>query len=233
MLPRQEVMPYTKSIRSLTLWTTAFILSLALNAMFLTILPELINKNPSKPKMIDDVSSFDVIRMKRQETPPRKKEIKKLEKEKKLEKKTLEPRLIHKKPEKIEPKLPFELNPRLPVGPGTLPTFPLQSAAIDFNGLKNVYGVGDLDGPLTPLAKIPPIYPINARRRGIEGWVKVQFIVTHKGVVDQIEIIEATPPDIFDQSVIHCVSSWRFKPGTIQGEPVDTWVNTTIRFNLN
>jgi periplasmic protein TonB len=229
----QEVKPPLKSIRSFTLWTTALVFSLVLNAVFLSILPELMNKNPSKPEIVDNVSFVSVIRVKRKEIPAKKKEIKKPEKEKKPEKKLLKAQVIQNKPKKIHPKLPFKLNPKLPSGPGTLPTFPLQSAAIDFSGFKDSYGIGDLDGPLTPLAKVPPIYPMNARRRGVEGWVKVKFLVTDKGFVDQIEIVDAEPLKIFDNSVIRCVSSWRFKPGTVHNEPVNTWVSTTIRFNLD
>ncbi len=51
-------------------------------------------------------------------------------------------------------------------------------------------------------------------------------------LVDQIEIIEAEPKQVFDESVIRCVSSWRFAPGEVRGEPVKTRVQTTIRFKL-
>ena len=98
-----------------------------------------------------------------------------------------------------------------------------------FNGS---YTIGELDSPLTPLVKIPPIYPMQATRRGIEGHVTVEFLVTKKGLVSQIQILNSSPKHIFDKSVTRCVAQWKFKPGTIEGIPVATLAQTTIRFKL-
>ena len=68
---------------------------------------------------------------------------------------------------------------------------------------------------------------------GIQGWVKVRFIVTEQGTVNDISVIEAKPKNIFEHSVIRSLSSWRFTPGTVQGIPVKTLVKTTIRFELD
>ena len=89
-----------------------------------------------------------------------------------------------------------------------------------------------MEGGLTPLAKVAPLYPLRARRRGIEGWVTVRFVVNEQGRVDEIDITAAEPEKIFDQSVMQCVSSWRFTPGKVAGVPVKTRVETTIRFEL-
>lgn len=98
--------------------------------------------------------------------------------------------------------------------------------------LKAHYTMGELDFPLTPLVKIPPIYPMLATRRGIEGYVTVSFLVTKKGLVQQIRIVDSRPKHVFDKSVTNCVSQWKFKPGTIEGIPVATLAQTTIRFKL-
>ncbi len=62
--------------------------------------------------------------------------------------------------------------------------------------------------------------------------MKVKILVTEQGLVNKVEILEAKPKDVFEQSVIRCISSWRFSPGTVQGVPVKTWVITKIRFEL-
>ncbi len=92
--------------------------------------------------------------------------------------------------------------------------------------------LAELDSPLVPLVKIPPVYPLRAIRRGIEGVVDVEFIITKKGRIEQPKIIKALPEKIFDQSVLNCVSRWKFKPGTVEGIPVNTRASTTIRFKL-
>ena len=79
---------------------------------------------------------------------------------------------------------------------------------------------------------MPPVYPPSAKRRGIEGWVKVRFVVNPRGEVQDVSIVDAKPPGVFDDSVTRCVFGWRFQPGTVDGTPVSAWVETTVRFEL-
>jgi protein TonB len=62
--------------------------------------------------------------------------------------------------------------------------------------------------------------------------VKVRFLVDEQGGVSNASVLEAEPDDIFDQSVIRCVSAWRFKPGTVGGHSGEGLGETTIRFEL-
>jgi protein TonB len=103
---------------------------------------------------------------------------------------------------------------------------------VDITALQGAFSVGQLDGPLTTLTRIPPVYPIQARRRGIEGWVKVAFIVNENGDVGSITVLKSEPEGLFDKSVERCVRGWRFKPGTVGGTPVKAQVETVIRFEL-
>ena len=190
------------------------------------LLPLLISKDPPELIAVDMIEQVRLIHLQK-ETPPK-------------------PPAEHKKPDPLEkpkPKpmpnqvvkeqlqLAFELNPRLPKGPTTLelppPDLDLQSVTGDA-----VFEVGDLDAPLTTVARIPPLYPLKARRRGVEGWVKVRLLVNEQGDVSSITIVEAEPSGIFEKSVRNCVASWRFQPGTVGGVPVKAQVETVIHFTL-
>ena len=127
--------------------------------------------------------------------------------------------------------LPFEINPRLPSGPHTLALPPLE-AAFDTSGLGEAFAAADLDTPLTAVVRIPPVYPLQAKHRGVQGWVRVRFVVDEQGNVGSVSILESRPPGVFDRNVIQCVSGWRFKPGTVEGTAVKAWAETTIRFKL-
>ena len=98
--------------------------------------------------------------------------------------------------------------------------------------LKSVFGLAELDKPLIPLVRIPPVYPLSAKRMGIEGWVRVRFIVDEKGNVRDIKIIKSHPKGVFEDATIRAVSKWKFTPGTVEGVPVKTLVETTIKFRL-
>ncbi len=95
-----------------------------------------------------------------------------------------------------------------------------------------VFAVGQLDGPLAAISKTAPVYPAAAKRRNIEGWIKVKFLVDEQGQVDRVSVLEAEPEGIFDQAVLRCVSAWRFKPGTKGGVAVKALVEQTITFKL-
>lgn len=95
-----------------------------------------------------------------------------------------------------------------------------------------LYGQEQIDGALIPLKRTQPGYPAPARRRNIEGWVQVRFIVNEQGHTEQIQILAAEPEGVFEKSVISTIGLWRFRPGTIDGRRVRVLVEQTIRFQL-
>lgn len=239
-------------------WGMAILLAAILNLSLFGLMPGLIQQ----PKMPEDMEPIldmvQVIRLKTPENSP-KKEQKKEPKPKKLEQKRPEPQKREmtspQPPLQVKPKLPFELNPSLPKLSTSLAMPPLEHFSMDVDApeiepsptplpkatapvisapapMKSFYAVGELDGGIVPLVKVPPLYPMRARRRGIEGWVTVRFQVDKTGRVTQPEIVKADPEKVFDNSVLRCVSQWKFRPGTVEGTPVNTLVETTIRFDL-
>ena len=99
-------------------------------------------------------------------------------------------------------------------------------------GSGGVYSPGQIDGRLQVLKHTEPAYPASARRRNVEGWVRVRFVVNEQGRPEQIRILAADPPEVFNSSVQRAVSGWRFRPGTVQGRTVRVLVEQTIRFSL-
>ncbi|OLO05639.1 energy transducer TonB [Salinicola socius] len=69
-------------------------------------------------------------------------------------------------------------------------------------------------GQLQPTSRVNPSYPMRARRRGMEGYVEVSFIIQPDGRVDtdSLRVIDADPANVFDRAVEEAVSQWRFPP---------------------
>lgn len=219
------------SRRTWATWLGAGLVAVGLNLVLFLLMPHLVDSTPSRPSIDTLVSQVNVIRMKRSDSdvkrkqppPPKPPEPEKMRK----------PDAAPRQPMRQKLTLPFKVNPRLPGGPNALVLPPLKSAPlVNPNALQGAFSVGQLDGPLTTLTRIPPVYPVQARRRGIEGWVKVSFVVDEAGRVGDITILDADPKGLFDRSVQRCVSGWRFKPGTVEGMPVKAQVETVIRFEL-
>ena len=213
-------------------WVWSGLTAISLNLVLFLLMPHLMDAAPSRSSIETLVPQVNVIRIKRHETKVKRETVKPPEPPKKRPDR--QPKAARNQPIKTKLSLPFKINPRLPSGPGTLALPPLESAPLqNITAPSNVFSVGQLDAPLTTLARIPPVYPMRARRRGIEGWVRVNFVVDETGKVSSITIVEAQPSGLFEQSVNRCVSTWRFKPGTVDGMPVKTRVETTIRFTLD
>lgn len=144
-------------------------------------------------------------------------------------------------PEPMLPPLPRpELNPRLDLSPVKVdPRIekdfelqPLPSPPTPVPPRRDFYRFDELDRQPMSTARMEPIYPFIARRRGIEGSVKVRFFVTRQGRVEDFQIIKAEPPGYFEEAVRETVSSWRFEPGVVNGVKVRTLVETSIVFKL-
>jgi len=100
-------------------------------------------------------------------------------------------------------------------------------------GLKMYYNAEELDQAPQPVAQVRPMYPFRATRMEIEGYVKVRFLVDDQGRVSQVTVLESSPEGMFESSVLKTLPAWRFRPGTITGKPVSSWVETKILFELN
>ncbi len=228
-LNKQQYFENITSYNRLT-WLGSALAALALNLLLFVLMPQLMHQAPSAPTIEKMVPQVHVTRMSHRE-------------------RKIEPEVRPPEPPKPEPEvknrtrprqevtpklsLPFEINPRLPGGPGTLDLPPMETGPrMPAASSADIFSEGDLDAPLTVLLRIPPVYPLRARRLGIEGWVKVFFLVDKSGHVERIKILDAEPEGVFEQSVRQCVSKWRFKPGTIEGVAVKARMETTIQFKL-
>lgn len=213
-------------------YRTAIGCAVLLNVVLFALMPGLLQTVPKKPELMQPLESIQVVRMHRPDSAVRKKKKPKPPEQKKKDIPKNQKPLALSKPLTRKIRLPFKLNPKLAAGPQTMAVPSLDLLSLEALDLRHVYNVNDLDAPLTPMVKVPPMYPMRAKRMGIQGWVKVKFLVNEEGMIEHIEILEAQPVDMFETSVMNCVSRWRFKPGTVAGIPVKTWAETTIRFEM-
>jgi periplasmic protein TonB len=203
------------------------ITALAINLGMFGLMPFLLTRNASIASQELVASPVNVIRLKQPETPVTR--INERPPEPQPKPKPEKP--AAQKPLQAKLTLPFDVNPRLPAAPGalTLPVVPPPQ----FDDLTDVFSINDLDSPLVMLVRIPPVYPMSAKKRGTEGWVRVRFVVNEDGSVGSVSVEESDPKSIFNDAVIRSVSGWRFKAGTVGGLPVKTWAETTVHFKLD
>lgn len=78
---------------------------------------------------------------------------------------------------------------------------------------------------------VSPVYPEAARKRGIEGWVELAFTVQTNGAVDEVEVRNASPADVFDDAAMRAVKQWRFEPVERNGEKVAQRAMVRLKFS--
>lgn len=89
------------------------------------------------------------------------------------------------------------------------------------------------DGEYLPIVYVKPVYPQRAQRRGIEGYVLLEYVVTTSGAVRDPVVIEAKPPGIFDRSAIQAALKFKYRPKVANGEPMEvSGVRNLIKFEL-
>ena len=86
----------------------------------------------------------------------------------------------------------------------------------------------DLEAVSTP----EPLYPPDAFRSGVEGWVEVDFTVTAEGTTRDVEVAAAHPGGVFDAAAVTAVANWTFRPRVVNGRPAPQRSSVTLRFSV-
>ncbi|HZO08124.1 MAG TPA: TonB family protein [Myxococcota bacterium] len=80
---------------------------------------------------------------------------------------------------------------------------------------------GGADRDAGPMLRVEPEYPMQARQRGIEGWVVVEFTVSAAGSVKDVAVVESEPGTVFDRNAVNAVRKWKYHPKLQDGRPVE------------
>lgn len=77
-----------------------------------------------------------------------------------------------------------------------------------------------------------PPYPRLSQQNNEEGTVILRVLVKADGTAGAVEIKTSSGYPLLDKSARATVQTWRFKPATINGKPVDEWYEQPIPFKL-
>ncbi len=60
----------------------------------------------------------------------------------------------------------------------------------------------------------------------------MECIIDKQGNVTNVQVLKPLPFGL-DAAAVDAVRRWKFKPGTLNGQPVDVIFNLTVNFKLN
>ncbi|WP_245921467.1 TonB family protein [Bowmanella denitrificans] len=79
---------------------------------------------------------------------------------------------------------------------------------------------------------LEPVYPPEAYKKGLEGWVWLEFDIDPSGAVKDLEIIDAYPPQEFERAIYNAVSRWRYQP-LLKGQEAQTYHSRSLLYHFS
>jgi protein TonB len=78
---------------------------------------------------------------------------------------------------------------------------------------------------------VKPVYPKEARRKNIEGVVRLRALITKSGEVTGIAVLSGPP--LLVASALAAVRQWRYVPFLLNGDPVELKMVIAVPFILS
>jgi len=123
------------------------------------------------------------------------------------------------------PSAPVASQPAAAAGPVAPTAAPPSQADAPASYSPPSFGARYLDNP-------KPGYPLIARRRGLEGTVRLDVRVSAEGIPISVRVRESGGHESLDEAALTAVWHWRFVPARRGGEPVEASVVVPVRFRL-
>ena len=82
------------------------------------------------------------------------------------------------------------------------------------------------------LANTRPDYTKEALDASIEGVIVLKVVIRKDGLVDNVEVVQGLGYGLDEAAIEAVMTEWRFKPATLNGEPIDHPANIEISFNI-
>lgn len=113
--------------------------------------------------------------------------------------------------------------------------FCLDEDAPDASATTTTFRVGGAVQAPIVIKRVEPQFPDSARRQmggGRNVIVIVESVISKSGCVRNLRILSQSPFPEINGAAIMAISQWKFRPGYLDGKPVDVIFNLTINFKV-
>jgi protein TonB len=93
------------------------------------------------------------------------------------------------------------------------------------------YSARELDVQPRALVPIEPVYPAAAAGAKLSGKVRLQLKVEESGAVSSVELLDASPPGVFDAAALSAFRAARLAPAIRDGVPVRAQIVIEVTFD--
>jgi periplasmic protein TonB len=81
------------------------------------------------------------------------------------------------------------------------------------------------------ISSVAPVYPPEAKQKGIQGTVRLDVTIDNEGHVSQLTATSG-PAELI-QSAIDAVRQWVYRPTLLNGEPVTVLTTVDVNYTLS
>jgi protein TonB len=72
------------------------------------------------------------------------------------------------------------------------------------------------------------VYPLQAQQAHVEGTVVLSAVIGKDGSVQSAKVVSGPP--LLTQAAVDAVKRWRYKPYSLNGEPVEVETEIKVKF---
>jgi protein TonB len=80
------------------------------------------------------------------------------------------------------------------------------------------------------VSQVPPVYPAVARAARIQGTVVLSAVIAKDGTVENLSLLSGHP--LLVPAAMDAVKQWRYRPYTLNGQPVEVMTQIHVNFQL-
>ncbi len=80
------------------------------------------------------------------------------------------------------------------------------------------------------IQKTTPVYPPIAKTARVSGTVVLQAIISKAGTIDDLHVVSG--PEMLREAALNAVRNWRYKPYTLNNQPIEVETTVNVIFTL-
>ncbi len=81
------------------------------------------------------------------------------------------------------------------------------------------------------IVRVQPDYPAQARQIRIQGKVVLRAVISREGTIENLQVVSGHP--MLVRAAVEAVRQWRYRPYSLNGEPVEVETEVTVNFVLS
>ncbi len=79
-------------------------------------------------------------------------------------------------------------------------------------------------------SRVEPVYPPDAKAKGMQGAVVLDTLIGKTGTVQEVRVLSG--PAVLASAALDAVRQWTYKPYVLNGQPAQVRTTVTVNFQL-